>query len=135
MAGLLGLLERIRASLFGGSASVTINDVKIACNVVNGDIVIGRDRVTINGRDVHDLTGLRVPINVQVEGSLNSLTVHAGDVTVNGDVGRLSTEAGDVAIQGSVEGDVESEAGDVRIGGSVAGSVASSCGDVTIGKR
>lgn len=130
-----GLMDRIKRALSGGGASISVNGVKVRGRVVSGDMLINDKGVFVNGQPISDFEDIKGPINVQIEGSVQSLKVQAGDVTVAGDVGSLDTQAGDVNIKGSVEGDVKSQAGDIEVEGSVKGNVKASCGDVTIGGR
>ena len=107
-----------------GSGSVTIDGKTFTGNnvtIVNGRVIV--DGKTQDG----ELVG---PITVTVNGDVESLENHAGNVTAN-NVGEISTGSGDVKCL-DVSGSIRTGSGDI-ICGAVNGNIRTGSGDVNHG--
>lgn len=104
-----------------GNGKVTVDGVTFtgkSVSIVNGKVVV--DGKTQEG----SLTG---PITVTVDGDVQSLKNHSGNVTCN-NAGDVSTGSGDVSC-GNISGSVRTGSGDVDCG-SVGGNIRTGSGDV-----
>lgn len=89
--------------------SVTVNGKTYRGKNVS---IMGDGSVVVDGvvQEGATLTG---PINVTVNGDVESLRTVSGDITVNGSTGSIQSTSGDVEVKGAVVGNVQTVSGDV----------------------
>lgn len=124
----------MQATFSSSNASVTVNGVSYDSKAANSNITITEDGVYINGEIQ---TGSKEvmkskKITIQVNGNVEEMVTHQGDVNVSQDVGRLEIHQGDGTIEGDVLGDAKCNQGDFKIGRDVGGNVNANMGDVKI---
>lgn len=117
------IFNNFKSSLIGINGVTYINGVKIEGAQ---SITIDNGKVYVDGNLQEDIIAPSIEINV--EGSVDSINTASGDVTVNGDVNSINTASGDVRCN-EVKGSVHTASGDVTCG-DVAGSVSTMSGDV-----
>lgn len=88
--------------------SVTINGKTYS----GSNIQINGGKVVVDGV-VQEGAPLVGPINVTVNGDVESLRTVSGDITVNGSTGSIQSTSGDVQVGGDVSGNVQTVSGDV----------------------
>lgn len=93
-------------SMSGGSISVN------GKTYTGKNIQINGDQVIIDGV-VQEGVALVGPINVVVNGNVESLRTVSGDITVNGSTGSIQSTSGDVEVKGAVVGNVQTVSGNV----------------------
>ncbi|QVG64356.1 hypothetical protein Bestia_00123 [Acinetobacter phage Bestia] len=97
----------------GFSVSMSGGSVNVNGKTYTGkNIQINGDQVIIDGV-VQEGAPLVGPINVTVNGDVESLRTVSGDITVNGSTGSIQSTSGDVEVKGDVVGNVQTVSGDV----------------------
>lgn len=105
-------------------------------NSMGFDLKVSKGSTTINGRTY---TGGSISImgdgTVIIDGVVQEGAQLVGpiNVTVNGDVESLRTVSGDITVNGST-GSIQSTSGNVQVGGDVSGNVQTVSGDVSCNK-
>ena len=97
------------------TTKITVNGVTYTSAHVNGDITINDNGVFINGAPVDDFSTIpQKEISVTVEGTVNSIETHTGDIQVLGDIcGNVKSMSGDISVHGGITGSVSTMSGDI----------------------
>lgn len=111
------------------------NTINIAGRTISyngGDIIVGNNKIIINGVDYSNDESIinQKVINIVVNGNVTRLDVVSGNVEVKEYVGSLTTISGDVECGGDINGNVKTTSGDVRCEGTIKGSVNTVSGDI-----
>lgn len=98
---------------------VSINGKRYQCD--SGSITVVNNKVYCNGKLVSDINSefTEKEIHITIEGSVNDVSVTAGNVTVKGTADSVSTKSGDVYVGMDVLGECKTASGDITVQGNV----------------
>jgi len=110
-----------------GSASVVVDGVTYSGKSVR----ISNGRVYVDGVEKSQLDNASSrPIEVVVNGNVESVSITHGTVNVTGDAGSAGTTSGDVYVGRDVKGSARTVSGNIKVKGKVGGSVSTVSGDI-----